>query len=66
MKTNMFLTEELLMTRAVETLINTLGPVETFRFLSMPRKKRIESVRRHHLWQAGLEKDTFFNKVFDE
>ncbi len=66
MKTNVFLTDESLMAKAIEILINTLGPVETGRFLSLPRKKRIESVRRHHLWQSTLDKDEFFHKIFSE
>ena len=33
-----------------------LGPVETNRFLSLPAKKRIESVKRHRSWQSKLDK----------
>jgi len=66
MKPNVFLTEESLTAKAIEILINTLGLVETSRFLSLPRKKRIESVKRHHLWQSGLDKDKFFHKIFNE
>jgi hypothetical protein len=30
----------------------------------MPRKKRIESVKRHRGWQKQLDKNEFFNKIF--
>jgi len=26
-------------------------------------RKRMDSVRRHHLWQQGLKKDEFFDRV---
>jgi len=43
-----------------------LGPVETIRFLSLPEKKRTESVERHWEWQAQLEKEQFFTEVFGD
>jgi len=64
MKASTFINEEQLVTKAIDTLINKLGPVETNRFLSLMKKKRVESVKRHHLWQAKLKKDKFFNAVF--
>jgi hypothetical protein len=66
MKPSQFLSEETLIERAIEVLLETLGPVETTRFLSLPMKKRIESVKRHRDWQAKLEKEPFFNEVFDD
>jgi hypothetical protein len=30
----------------------------------MPKKKRIESVKRHREWQKQLDKEKFFNEVF--
>lgn len=66
MKTSTFIPEEQLIIRAIDALLERLGPVETSRFLSLPRQKRIESVERHHLWQAALEKDKFFDAVFGE
>jgi len=41
-----------------------LGPVETARFINMPKRKRIESVKRHREWQKLLDKDKFFDEVF--
>ncbi len=64
MKASVFIDEEQLVTRAVEVLVKELGPVETSRFLSLPRKKRLESVKRHRQWQAQLRKDEFFDHVF--
>jgi hypothetical protein len=66
MKQSQFLSEETLVQRAIEVLLEALGPVETSRFLSLPVKKRIESVKRHREWQAGLEKEPFFKEVFGD
>lgn len=56
--------EERLLKRAIDVLMEKLGPVETNRFLTLPTRKRIESVKRHRLWQSKLDKDNFFNAVF--
>jgi hypothetical protein len=64
MKQSQFLSEETLVQRAIEVLMETLGPVETMRFLSLPVKKRAESVKRHREWQAQLQKEQFFHEVF--
>jgi hypothetical protein len=66
MKHSQFLSEETLIQRAIEVLLETLGPVETSRFLSLPVKKRTESVKRHREWQSGLEKEQFFKEVFGD
>lgn len=63
MKQSQFLSEEALVQRAIEVLLETLGPVETIRFLALPVKKRTESVKRHREWQAQLEKEPFLNEV---
>ena len=64
MKAIKYLDEDVVIKRAIEVLIKELGPVETMRFINMPKKKRIESVRRHREWQATLNKDSFFKEVF--
>ena len=64
MKTSTFMKEEQLIALAIETLFEKLGPVEANRFLTLPQKTRLDSVKRHHLWQAQLDKQTFFDKVF--
>jgi hypothetical protein len=66
MKQSQFLSEETLVQRAIEILMEILGPVETTRFLSLPVNKRIESVKRHREWQARLEKEQFFKEVFSD
>ena len=64
MKTSTFINEEQLVSSAIDTLIKKLGPVETNRFLSLMKSNRVDSARRHRLWQQKLDKDGFFNAVF--
>lgn len=64
MKTSIFTDEEQLITKAVDVLIKELGPVEASRFLSLPKKKRTESIKRHRQWQAQLQQEEFFDRVF--
>lgn len=61
-----YMDEENVIKRATQALIKELGPVETIRFLTMPQKKRTESVRRHREWQKLLDKNKFFDEVFCE
>ena len=56
--------EEIIIRKAMEALIKELGPVEAIRFINMPKKKKVESVRRHREWQKLLDKDRFFSEVF--
>ncbi|OGW50995.1 MAG: hypothetical protein A2Z50_07595 [Nitrospirae bacterium RBG_19FT_COMBO_42_15] len=56
--------EEVVIKKAIEALIKELGPIEAIRFISMPKKKRIESVKRHKEWQKLLDKAKFFDEVF--
>ena len=64
MKAARYMSEEELVQKAIQLLMQELGPVETSRFINLPRKKRVESVKRHREWQKTLDKDTFFNSVF--
>jgi len=66
MKMSVFMSEEKLVKEAIDILIDRLGAVEANRFLSLPKKKRMESVKRHQLWQSKLEKDQFFGSIFGE
>ena len=59
-----YLEEEIVIKKAIEVLIKELGPVEAMRFVNMPRKKRLESIRRHREWQKLLNKEQFFKGVF--
>lgn len=64
MKSLKYASEETVIRKAIEVLIKELGPVETIRFINIPKKKRMESVKRHQQWQKTLDKDRFFNEVF--
>jgi len=64
MRANKYLDEELVIKKGVDVLIKELGPVEAIRFINIPKKRRMESVRRHRQWQKLLDKDRFFNEVF--
>jgi hypothetical protein len=63
MKNTNVMEEPDLMRRMVGTLIDKFGPVETQRFVSLCGGKRMESVRRHQLWQKHLDKDAFAKRV---
>ena len=64
MKAQTYLPEDKIVHRALEALMKALGPVETMRFLTLPRHRRIESVRRHRQWQATLDQARFLDEVF--
>ena len=66
MKKTKYIEEEKLIKKATELLVNELGPLEAIRFMTLPRKKRIHSLKRHKDWQNKLDKDLFFDKVFGE
>jgi hypothetical protein len=59
-----YMDEEDVIRKAIEVLLKELGPIETIRFINMPKKKRIESVKRHREWQKQLDKEKFLNDVF--
>lgn len=62
--TTQYLPEDELVKRGLAALMQALGPIETMRFLTMPRSQRLESVERHRQWQASLEQEPFFDQVF--
>lgn len=64
MKTVKYLDEDIVIKKAIEALMRELGPVETTRFINMPKRKRLESVKRHREWQKLLDKEKFFDVVF--
>jgi hypothetical protein len=64
MKEIKYLGEQDVLKKGISVLIKELGPVETTRFLNIPRKKRIESVKRHREWQKALSKDDFIKDLF--
>jgi hypothetical protein len=63
MKAVALLEEDTLIQKGVSLLMKKLGPVEAQRFLSLSPRKRMDSVRRHRLWQQRLKKDEFFDRV---
>ncbi len=64
MKCMNYMEEEAVIKKAMKVLIKELGSVEAVRFINMPRKKRLESVKRHREWQKQLDKDKFLTDVF--
>lgn len=64
MKTVKYMDEDVVIKKAINALIKELGPVETLRFINLPKKKRTESVKRHRDWQKMLNKTQFLNEVF--
>jgi hypothetical protein len=64
MSEHVYLQEDEVIQRAVNALVEALGPVEAARFLTLPRRRRLDSVARHHQWQDSLDKDRFFDQVF--
>lgn len=66
MKESHFIDEDKLIAQAVQILVEKLGAVEATRFLSLPHKIRMESVQRHQQWQSGLNKNQFFDAVFQK
>ena len=55
-----------LLKKGIEILFRELGNVDAIRFLSIPREKRVESVKRHRKWQQKLDKDAFFDEIFGD
>lgn len=66
MKAVRYMDDELVMKKGVKLLINGLGPLEALRFLSFPREKRVETIKRHRDWQKNLDQKQFFDDLFAE
>ena len=66
MKSSKYMDESVLIEKAIKAIIQKVGPIEAIRFINMIRPNRIESVKRHRIWQKGLDKDKFFNEVFTD
>ncbi len=64
MKVHTYLEEGEMIQRAINVLLENLGSIETVRFLTLPRQRRLDSVMRHRCWQDALDKDRFFEQVF--
>ena len=66
MKTARYLEEDVVVKKAIEALLKELGPVEAARFINMPRRKRLESVKRHRQWQKKLDETSFLDEVLSK
>ncbi|MGR3295817.1 MAG: hypothetical protein ACUZ8A_06285 [Candidatus Bathyanammoxibius sp.] len=66
MKAARYLEEEVVVKKAIEALLKELGPVEAARFINMPRRKRLESVKRHRQWQKKLDETSFLDEVLSK
>jgi len=44
--------------------MRALGPIETARFLTLPRHRYTDYVEWHHQWQETLDPTQFFDQVF--
>lgn len=61
-----YMSEDVVIKKAIEALIEELGPVEAIRFINIPKRKRMESIKRHRKWQNMLDKSVFFDEIFTE
>ena len=66
MKATKTVPDNVLLKKGIEILFRELGKVDAIRFLTIPREKRVESVKRHRNWQKSLNKNAFFDEVFTE
>lgn len=64
MKSTALISEDQLIAKAIDALIDRLGVVEANRFLALAARQHGDSVRRHRAWQRNLDKDAFFDEVF--
>lgn len=64
MSDHAYLQEDEVIQRAIDALMQALGPIETARFLALPRRRRLDSVTRHRRWQDSLDENQFFDQVF--
>jgi hypothetical protein len=66
MSEHVYLQEEEMIRQAIDALIKNLGPVETTRFLTLPPRRRLDSVSRHRLWQESLDQNQFYDQIFGQ
>lgn len=59
-----YMEEELVIKKGVDLLMKGLGPLEALRFLQLPSKKRVDSVKQHREWQSSLNAKQFLDDVF--
>jgi hypothetical protein len=61
-----YMDEDVIIKKAIKALVEELGPIDAIRFITIPKTKRMESIKRHREWQLMLDKDKFFDEVFAE
>jgi hypothetical protein len=66
MKTKIQFTGDELFRKALGLLIDNLGITETNIFLEAMIKRSVDSVKRHRKWQKELDKNTFFEELFNK
>ena len=66
MTTHSYLPEEAMIRKAIEALMQALGPVETARFLNLAHNQQMDAVAMHQRWQAELDAEEFLEQVFVE
>ena len=64
MKNAKYMDEENIIEKGVDLLIKGLGPAQAIRFMNISKAVKMESVKRHRLWQKQLDKEKFFKEVF--
>lgn len=64
MSTSNYLPEEKMIKKGLEALMKALGPIETARFLNLPRGRYKDYVEWHREWQASLDAKRLFDDVF--
>ncbi len=65
MKPEKYVDDDAIVKKGITVLFDQLGPVETDRFLTLTKKKREESVKRHDRWQKGLVKESFYQEILE-
>ena len=65
MKNVKYMDEENIIEKGIDILIKGLGPVQALRFMNISKEVKMESVKRHRLWQKQLDKEKLFKKVFN-
>jgi hypothetical protein len=66
MITEIIMSEEQLIRQVTNVLIDKLGITETARFFTIHYPAHKDAVARHRLWQNSLNKDDFFEEIFNE
>jgi hypothetical protein len=65
MEQSVLINESQLVQQAISVLVEKLGETDANRFLSLKSAQRLDSVLRHQTWQNTLEKESFFDDVFE-